>query len=124
MSRGRYVLGITRFSDLTLEEFKSKHVMPPASQRSRKPRAAAADSTASQSSRAAGAKMFVANTAGALPTCNIDWREPSLNRLRRNVVTSIKDQADCGKFYDLKPSFYTPLSEAEEYQSLHSARLP
>ena len=91
-------MGITKFSDLTLAEFKAKHLKPNSSKRSTAARLAARNSTATQSSRIAAA-----TTASALPTCNIDWRKPALNRLKRNVITPVKDQGECGATHALLP---------------------
>ena len=92
LRRCRYVLGITPYSDLTLAEFKSKHLMP---YKRREP----ANFTASHSAsaRVAAAQPKAASKASAsLPKCNVDWRKPALNRLRLNVITPVKDQGECG----------------------------
>ena len=96
MSAGRYVLGITRFSDLTLEEFKSQHLMPPASERSSHvARAAAAGSAPAPAM--ASIDTAVSPADATLPASAVDWRDPSLNSLQRSVITSVKDQANCGE---------------------------
>lgn len=58
---------------------------------------APANSTASHSVRVAAARTKAARKASAsLPTCNVDWRRPALNRLRKSVITPVKDQGQCG----------------------------
>ena len=44
-----------------------------------------------------------ASASRALARANVDWRDPALNPLKRNVVTSVKSQGSCGESHAILP---------------------
>jgi len=72
-SNGLSVHGVTKFSDLTVEEFKNLYLMPP---------------TQKKSQQNANKVQYKKNPA--LPT-TFDWRQ-------KGAVTPVKDQGQCGRY--------------------------